>query len=493
VLKEYDLNGDGWLNADERAEARKAVVDQRGASTAPGGGNRRGAQEREPAEPGPRVSPDEVKTFLNASLYDSNALRTIFLTFENDQWEAELQDFYKTDVEVPASLTVDGESYAEVGVGFRGASSFFRIPAGHKRSFNISIDLIDEDQRLYGYKTLNLLNANGDASLLSSVLYSQLADDHMVVPKANFMKVVVNGEYWGVYVNVQQFDKIFTKENFGSSKGTRWKVPGSPRGDGGLAYDGEELEPYKERYDMKSDDGKKAWNALVELCRVLNETPLDQLEKELEPHLNIDQALWFLAYDVVLGNSDGYWTRASDYYLFRDKDKRFQVIPHDMNEAFRPTRGGRGGPQRGRAGGQQRGPGAQQREDGAQQRGAGQRGGQQGGMTLDPLVGLDQERKPLRSRLLAVPELRERYLANVREIARTQLDWSNLGPMVAQYRELIDDSVAADTRKLDSHEAFLRATTIESEAGSNGPDGSLQSFAQQRRDFLLNYEPSDSE
>ena len=37
---------------------------------------------------------------------------------------------------------------------------------------------------------------------------------------------------------------------------------------------------------------------------------------------------------------------------------------------------------------------------------------------LDPLVGLDDATKPLRSKLLAVPALRERYLSYVRDIAR---------------------------------------------------------------------------
>src|SRR5690606_14968240 len=116
-----------------------------------------------------------------------------------------------------------------------------------------------------------------------------------------------------------QIDKIFVKENFGSGKGTRWKVPGSPGGDGGLRYLGDDLEEYKSRYEMKSKDGKKAWRALVELCRVLEETPDERLEEELRPMLDIDETLWFLALDNALVNSDGYWTRASDYSLYRDE------------------------------------------------------------------------------------------------------------------------------------------------------------------------------
>ena len=79
-----------------------------------------------------------------------------------------------------------------------------------------------------------------------------------------------------------------------------------------------------------------------------------------------------------------------------------------------------------------------------------------GGVELDPLVGLDDARKPLRSRLLAVPSLRARYLAHVRTIAEEWLDWKKLGPVVAQYRALIEKEVEADTRKLTSLAAFQK-------------------------------------
>jgi molybdopterin-biosynthesis enzyme MoeA-like protein len=51
---------------------------------------------------------------------------------------------------------------------------------------------------------------------------------------------VINGESWGVYVSVQQFNKDFVKEWFETTKGARWKVPGSPGGRGSLAYLGDD-------------------------------------------------------------------------------------------------------------------------------------------------------------------------------------------------------------------------------------------------------------
>ena len=61
---------------------------------------------------------------------------------------------------------LDGVTYRDVGVHFRGMSSFMMVPEGSKRSLNLSIDYVHETQRLLGYRTLNLLNANGDPTFL---------------------------------------------------------------------------------------------------------------------------------------------------------------------------------------------------------------------------------------------------------------------------------------------------------------------------------------
>ncbi|TWT85252.1 CotH protein [Posidoniimonas polymericola] len=530
LVKKFDANEDGWLNREERDAAREELANQPQRGPFGRGGGRRGrgpfgGVDQQPPQPGPEMNPADVESYPDAELYDTSVLRTLFLDFESDDWESELEAFKPTDVEVPARLTVDGNTYENVGVSFRGMSSFMMVPAGKKRSLNLSVDMVDKEQRLYGHKTLNLLNASGDPSLLSTVLYSHIAREHIPAPEANLARVVINGEYWGVYTNVQQFNKVFAEENYGSSTAVRWKVSGSPNGDGGLRYTGDDLAEYRRRYTIKSKDDDESWQALVELCRTLNETPLDQLEAQLTPLLDIDAALWFLALDVALVNSDGYWTRASDYSLLRDEDGRFHVIPHDMNEAFalhggpggpggpggfRPPRGagpppgfdgpppfgpplGFDGPPPAGGPGDFQGPRQRsdrqarnddQRQQGDRRRGRGGRGGGpgHGGPDLDPLVGLDNDRTPLRSRLLAVPELRERYLQHVRDIAQTQLDWRTLGPLVAQIRGQVAGSVEQDTRKLSTYDAFIQATSPDA-----GLDGSLRGFCDARREFLLNY------
>jgi hypothetical protein len=519
ILAQFDQNSDQRLDLAERSAAL-AFLKQNPAPNRGGGppGGMRGfggGPDRAvtPPTPGQRITPADVEPAANQDLYAANTLRTLFLDFENADWEAELEAFHGTDVEVPATLTVDGKRYPGVGVHFRGMSSYMMVGTGRKRSFNVALDFTDKKQRLGGVKTLNLLNSNGDGSFLSAVLFSQLARKHLPAPRVNLVRVVINGENWGVYANQEQFNKEFVKHHFGNAEGARWKVPGSPGGRGGLEYLGDDLAPYRQRYTMKADDDDD-WHALVRLCKTLVETPADHLEAALTPILDLDGALWFLALDCTLINSDGYWTRASDYCIYRDPKGRFHLIPGDMNEAFRAAEGGPGGgPPRGMRPDRLPGPA----QPGAESANATPRefpfpppdrrlagGPRAEGVKLDPLVALDDASKPLRARLLAVPALRERYLAKVRQLAEEDLAWQTLGPVVAGYRNLIAKEVAADTRKLSTTEEFLQLTADAAVAtpaaapagepsatrgGPRGPGGhggmALRAFADQRRAFLL--------
>lgn len=640
LVKQFDQNADGWLNRDERQAAREFVAQQQqeGGRRFGGPGGRRGGfgpgGMRDPQatpQPGAKLTPADVKSFPDAPLYAPDVIRTLFLEFENADWEKELADFKNTDVEVPAKLTVDGKTYSEVGVSFRGMSSFMMVGEGQKRSLMLTMDLVHEKQQLAGHRKIKLLNSHGDPSFLHTVLSLEAARDYLPAPQANFMRVVINGESWGLFVNQQHFTKEFVKESFGSTKGARWKVPGSPNGRAGLEYLGDEAAPYQRLFEIKSKDDPESWAALANLCKVLNQTPSDQLETTLAPLLDIEGVLKFLAWENVFANGDGYYTRASDYSLYREPGGRFHVIPYDANETFN-SGGGPGGPggpggRGGRGGGMGPGgfgpgmflapqlieqadqnadgklardefsalaeewqnrldpdhtgkltqeqfvaklsellpmpqgpggfgpPGAERRpggqpgpggfgpamfmgpglfaafdgdQDGTVSRvelkdtfarwftewdtaksgaldeetlrlglntalpqpsfggpggpGGGRRGGGRGGpgfggggVNLDPLVAANDSGKPLLSKLLAVPALRARYLGDVRDLAERWLDWNRLGPVATQYHTLIADDVKADTRKLDSTEAFLSSLT-----------GGLKAFADQRRAFLLN-------
>jgi spore coat protein CotH len=457
LVAQFDKDGNKRLDAAERKAALEYIESQGGSRGGFGrrGGGPFGGSTATPS-PGPRVARDSVKTYpASVPFYDLGTLRTLFFDFEEANWEKELMAFKETDVEVPATMTVDGRTYTDVGVSFRGSSSFMMVPEGLKHSINVSVDFVSKTQNIDGYRSLNLLNSHEDPSFLRSVLFLKAAREYLPAAQANLVRVVINGELWGVFGNVEQINKDFIERHYKTSTGARWKVPGSPRGRGGLEYSGDDVAPYKRVFEIKSKDDPKSWAALVHFAKVLNETPADRLEAALTPLLDVDGALKFLALDATFVNNDGYWTRASDYDLYLDPKGVFHLFPHDTNETFAS----------GAAGG---GPGG---------RGFGGRGGfmMGGDATLDLLVGLDDSTKPLRAKLLAVPALRAKYLAYCKQMAEQWLDWKTLGPIATSAHALIASDVKAETRKLDSFEAFEASV------------GELQRFAETRRAFVAAY------
>ena len=211
-----------------------------------------GRGNEEPAKPGERIAPRRRHRLPGKPLYEPTMLRTLFLDFEEHDWEQRSWPTFTipTSTSRPRSRSTAGS--AGRWRPLQGASSFLMCARGPQAFDELSLDFTDPDQRLEGFKTLNLLNSPEDASFLHTFLFSKIARHYIPAPRANFVRLVINGESWGVYANVQQFDKVFLDENFGTAKGARGRCRGTP---GRTAADrtlGTKLDPNKNRFEIKS-------------------------------------------------------------------------------------------------------------------------------------------------------------------------------------------------------------------------------------------------
>ena len=452
LVPKFDANGDGMLIGEERRAARAEVKKERGEGRAQPGGET-------PPSKGVAVALNDVEEYPGADLYDPSLIRTFFIELLQSDWEDELAAFYRTDVLVPGTLIVDGDSYPSVGVSFRGNSSFFTVRKGQKRSINLVMDFADGDQNLGGFRTLNLLNAHTDPSFLREVTYNYVARNYIPAPKANFVRVVINGEDWGIYVNSQQMNKDFTEEWFGTRQGVRWKI----RAGGGaraLNYNGDDPAEYKALYEAKSNENDRAWADLIRVCRDLGTIPTEGLDTRLDRILNVDRALWFLAMDNVLIDSDGYYTRGSDYMIYQEpKFGRFHLLPYDSNETFRYPGGG--------------GPG-------------GGSGVRVEGVKLSPFAGEENEARPLLNRLMANKNIRARYLAHVRTIVDEWFETDELEEAFGRFHSLIAENVKMDVKKLYSTDAFFSNLNVDEGSGRR-PTPGLKSFLSARRNYFRQF------
>ena len=448
LVEKFDADKNGLLSDTERREARAHIRELR-SKRRRRGGLRRSSSPAKVTIPFPAgLVPAKSAPVPGAGLYDESMLRTLHLRFPRDDWYEELGDFFLTDVDLPADLAVDGALYRDVGIRFRGKSSYFTIGQSDKRSFNVSIDFTYDNQRLQGYRTLNLLNCHADPTFLREILYSRICRDYMPGARASFIKLVINGESWGIYVNLQQFNSDFMRDWFGTPKGVRWKVPGR-RPDAAFNWLGPDSLKYSSVYDLKGSSVDQPWARLMEVCEVLEKTPPGQLERKLSGIFNTDRALWFLALENIFMDNDSYVAKASDYALYQDGlQGRIHLLQQDGSEPF-----GVSSPE------------------------------WDGDGTVSPVLHEDNPARPLIHKLLAVPHLRARYLAHYRTIIGDWLSRESILPAIDRYLRLISKEISGDQKKIFSQEFFERNLEEDVEVGRLRISG-LLNFIDKRRNFL---------
>lgn len=479
AMRELDVNRNGVLDEAEVEKAVQWVKDNpeiggRGGrgGRGPGGprGFRPGGGEAEAPiiKPGVKVEPSEVAKYPDHGLYDTSVLRTLFLTIPVEDWEPRMAALKDADLEIGAKLEVDGKVFPQVGIRFRGNTSFRTVSDGKKRSININLDAVDKKADLYGYQTVELLNAHTDASFLRQATFNYVAGHLIPAPKTNFVHLVINGESWGIYTNVQQFNKDFLKEHFQTKKGIRLKVPANPRGGRSLSYLGDDLEVYRSNYEIKTSDDDESWKLFVGSLKQFNEA-VEAGDFELaDKYLDIDMALYYMALENLFIDNDGYWVRSSDFNIYVDTSGRIYTVLRDANETFKAP----GGP--------------------------GFSGGQNSRFGISPYHGEDEENKVLAYHLFKDKRMRARYAAHYRSIANQWLSWDAIEPVITKFHEMIKSVVLADTRKLYGNAAFLASIDGESDeaATQGGPFGrssdSFKKFIDERSISLIDFPELDA-
>ena len=381
--------------------------------------------------------------------YDPNAYRDIHLTFSQANYWTQLTNNYQSQTEIPADMTVDGVTYPDVGVRFRGNSSYFQLPNNaEKMSFNIRTDSFVPGQDLYGYQNLNLNNGFHDPTFLREFLTYMVCRWHGVAPRCNFVRVFLNGQYWGVYINVQQPNKDMMRQWFRSDDGNRYRgFPTSGTFQNGrcaMTWLGTNLNSYLTAYQAKEGDGTD----LMQLCDVLNNTPTSQLQSVLPDIFSVDQFYRYAACMNITTQTDSYIGSGKDHFLYHDNVYgAFHVFPFDVNEAFA------------------------------------------GSNTLSPTYNNTSSIKPAFSKTLTFPDWNARYLAHYRTIAEDSFSWAVLGPIIALYHGMIEADVVADTRKIYSTQQFYDNVTMSVNLGGLGGNNipGLQPLIQGRDAWLAGH------
>lgn len=373
-------------------------------------------------------------------LYDESKVHRIDLQFSQADYWQQMTANYASKTDILATLTYNGKTYPNVGVRFRGNTSYQRVTT-QKKSFSITLDYQDSTQDVNGYETLHLNNAFEDHSQMREVLYLGFNRRHIPAAKGNFINLYINNENWGLYSNVQVLNGQFMEEWFLSNNGTRWRAertaggtPGAGNfgaGTSSLNFLGTDVATYKTNYTLKHAEKTDPWTDLIAACSALN----SPIEEQLKKVFDTDRALWFLAHEIMFGDDDSYVNKGGmDYYVFWDEvTKRIVPIEYDGNSAFNNV-----------------------------------------GVNWSPFLKETDTKFALMNKLFAVPTLRQRYLAHFRTMIEEDLDETFFNNKIDHHYNLIETHLKNDPKKLYTYDQFVIGRTT------------LKNWLKSRKTFLLN-------
>lgn len=377
-------------------------------------------------------------------LYDTTVLRTINLQFHDADWKQRLRNNYNSQVLIGADLTIAGETFPNVGVRIRGNTSYTALPSdSDKFSLKIEMDFVDPDQLLWGYEELNLNNGFRDPTFMREVTFNNYVAQFVPNPRANHVQLTLNGENWGVYINVQHTDKRMYRRYFENADGMRVNCANNPNGPG-LRYNGTAASGYT-AYEIQQTGGlADPLGALIAITDAVTNFSLSNTPA-IDGVFAIDPSTWSVVMENFLTDDDSYVNKGCDFMVYRDPlDGRAHLTPRDANESFSQA-------------------------------------------TWPVTRNFTQTSKPVLNRVLSVPELRQRFFAHYR-VARRDLSMAYFGPIFDAQRALIDAAVQADPKKLYSYALFQQNFTQTVNMPIPGLGGGniigLQQFVEQRASFL---------
>ncbi len=190
-------------------------------------------------------------------LFDTGTVHAIDIAM--DDWEGFLEG--STDEEyVLCSLTIDGETYANVAIRAKGNTSLTQVASyGNDRySFKVEFDHYDSGMTYHGLDKLCLNNIIQDNTYMKDYLTYQMMDFFGAdAPLSSFVYLTVNGEDWGLYLAVEGVEESFLERNYGSSYGELYKPDSQSMGGGrgnGADFDMEDWQQLREDLEEQTPD-----------------------------------------------------------------------------------------------------------------------------------------------------------------------------------------------------------------------------------------------
>ena len=242
---------------------------------------------------------------------------------------------------VKADITIDGEKFGDAGLRFKGNSSYRFSSDGFKRPLKIDTNRFVTGQKLHGRTKFNLSNSYLDPAFMKEKLaYEVYQAAGIPTPGTGWAKVSlsIEGELkkknLGIYVLIEQVDENYLERKFGEKSKSSLLM--KPESSANWQHPGEEVEQYKEVFNIKEgEDNKEQITQFGDFLRLIGEVSGTEFSNQIGEKMDLDFYAGYLAATSLLSSLDSYIGAPHNYYLMVDRaDNKVRLFPWDVNEAF---------------------------------------------------------------------------------------------------------------------------------------------------------------
>lgn len=353
----------------------------------------------------------------------------------------------------PANFTMTNSQFnvtlsSAVGIRLRGNTS-----RGHdKKGFKIDFREYG-GSKFKGYKKFNLKPDVNDPTMIRELLTLQYYRE-MNVPAArtHHVRLYMNDEYMGIYLNVEQIDDEFLNLRHGHEEGFLYKCSfGANLLDNGQINNANLYES-----ELNEEDDTRA--ELDHFVDVLNNTSNAQFADKIEEVFDVQGYLRQLAVESLLGHWDGYSFNMNNYYLFYNgQTGLMEYFPYDVDNTWGIDWGS---------------------------------GNDWAKMNLNYWY-KSFDSRPLTAKILQVESYRDQYNENLVDLIALFFNEEYLLPLLEQYKTLLDPFVANDTY-FDNAFGFTLSdfrTSFYTHFGSNHVKYGLKEYLEVRTEYALSQIP----
>ena len=392
-------------------------------------------------------STSAVTATATDNVLDESKMHTISVEVDEATLKEMIQTYLdKGDKEwIKATVTIDGETFDNVGIKLKGNSSLRNITVdtpAQELPLRIRLDKYVDGQNADGYSDFTVRSNSSETAINEAVALDLLSEVGLASEEAISTRFSVNGSDEKLRLTVQNLDDTWVEQNFPDAGAD--SVLYKSDADGDWSWRGDDGD-YTSSFEVEA--GKEDYAPLIELLDLVNNGTAAEIAEKLPTLLDVDSFATYLAFEDLIDNFDDIDGPGNNSYLFWDSStKKFTVVAWDHNLAFGSSPGGGGG-RGGQGGGMPAGDRPSGMPEGAAPSAApadGNQAGANGGGR-----GRMSKENPLSTAFLANTEWKKLYEQATTDLQAKLIDDGTLTETVDDWSQLLTtgaaDLVATDT------------------------------------------------